>query len=165
MPGKYPDMESRAKLTNVIFFSQSDTQPQTNVSMTDPKPKDRAMLKKFIIADAAACLFMHFKEFGISGENSCIAQDTTLTKAMTRQASDIEKLMYAKAIGYMASIALDRPIGVVTAEYMYEVLIQDGHESDAFKRVHGKAFPRELTDAGWRSSFKAINDYVAKWID
>ena len=150
--------------------------------MTDPK--DRAMLKKFIIADAAACLFMHFKEFGISGYyNSCIAhdttfqaaqaapsvnattQDTTMTKAMSRQASNIEKLMYVKAIGYMARIALDRPIGLVTAGYMYEVLIQEGLESDAFKRVHGKAFPRELTDAGWRSSFKAIDDYVAKWID
>jgi hypothetical protein len=147
--------------------------------MTDPE--DRAMLKKLIIADAAACLFMHFKQFGISGYTSCIAQDTTLqaaqaalpvnvtmhdttmTKAMSRQASNIEKLMYTKAIAYMATIALERSIGLVTAGYMYEVLLVD-HDND-FKRVHGKDFPSELTDAGWRSSFKAIYNYVAGYID
>jgi hypothetical protein len=128
-------------------------------------PQDRAMLRKFIIADAAAGLFMNFKECGISGEDTCTWQDKTMTAAMSREAANIEKLMYTKAIAFMASKALDRPINGVTAKYMYKVLIKEGHDSDVFKRVHGKAFPRELTDDGWRSSFKALHDYVELWFD
>jgi hypothetical protein len=82
---------------------------------------------------------------------------------MPTRLRDLERLLYTKAIAYMATIALERSIGLVTAGYMYEVLLED-HDND-FKRVHGKVFPSELTDAGWRSSFKAINDYVAGYID
>ncbi len=124
------------------------------------------------MADNAARLFMHFKQFGI--EKDCVKmiqglktifqmQGKTMTKAEYPQVYNMEKLIYVKAISYTASIALERPIGLVTAEYMYEVLIED--DDNDFKRMHGKDFPSELTDAGWRSSFKAINDYVSAFID
>lgn len=132
---------------------------EANLSMTDPK--DRVMLKKFIIADAAACLFMHFKEFGILGENTCTSQESPISA----EAANIEKLMYTKAIAFMASKALERPIKAAMAENMYKVLIQEGHESDIFKRVHGKAFPRDFTDDGWRSSFKALINHVDGIVD
>jgi hypothetical protein len=106
------------------------------------------MRKKVIVADAAASMFMLFKKHGI-----CFAGD--------EMGDGLAKIFCVKAIGYMASIALARPIEVVTAEYMFEVL---GHDND-FKRVHGERFPRELTDDGWRSSFTALSDYIEGWID
>jgi hypothetical protein len=116
------------------------------------------MGKKVIVADAAANLFMLLKTHGI-----WVSGDSLRTTPDNSRLRDLERLLYTKAIAYMAGIALERPIGLVTAGYMYEVLLVD-HDND-FKRVHGEDFPSELTDAGWRSSFKAIYDYVAGYID
>ncbi len=141
-------------MTNVIFFQSMRHNHKPNVNMTDPK-----------CFDVVNRLVIQFIKFGISG-NSCIVQETTQDKTMTKaQVSNIEKFMYATAIGFLAEIALERDIGFVTAGYMYNVLIQEGLESDAWKRLHGERFPRDLTEAGWRSSFTALSDYIEGWID
>ena len=130
-------------------------------------PQYRAMLQQMIIErqslieDSAAGIIGKWKDFGIE----CLNKNSLQERSLSEKEVIIVKETYTKAIAMMASIALERPIKAGTAENMYKVLIQEGHDKDAFTRVHGDRFPREFTNAGWRSSFKALSDYVEGFID
>jgi hypothetical protein len=138
-----------------------------DLSRIQSDPQYRALLRQMLIerqshlADSAAACIGNWKEFGIE----CLNKNSLRERTLSTKEAIVIKEIYTKAIGMMASIVLKRPINAVAADNMYKVLIQEGQESDTWKRMHGERFPRDLTDAGWRSSFTALSDYIEGWID
>jgi hypothetical protein len=89
--------------------------------------------------------------------SSCLKDRDAATKIIA---------MYTKVIMYMTDTSLGISVDVKTAVNMYHVLFfTDDSDTDAFMRQYGKTFPRELSDDGWRSAFKALHDFVEGWID
>jgi hypothetical protein len=48
---------------------------------------------------------------------------------------------------------------------MSKVLTLKGPDNDAWKRLHGERFPRDLTEAGWRHSFAILSKHVNGFLD
>lgn len=107
------------------------------------------------------------------GAIKCLKKaDVTIAKAVfdlrlkDPDAVDRIVVMLMSVLVYMVDTSVGQVIDRETACNMYNVLFfGNKSDSNAFVLHYGKTFPRELSDDGWRSAFKALIDFVEGWID
>ena len=125
-------------------------------------------LEQKTIDDAAELYAKQFMETGITVETmeSRVNLQAILAEScFAAKAGNLVKRTFEKAIENIASKTLGLHMDADTIEWMGKVLTLEGPDNDAWKRLHGERFPRELTEVGWRHSFAVLSNHVEGFID